>query len=388
MTQDAANYTGDTLVEQGGLILGDGENEVTLASGQVTVSENGLFGGYGGTAGSIDNQGVLRVGGDGLARSGGDTAPVTNAGGSGAKTLDGIEIITVKGDSDGEFTKSGRIVAGANNYWLARGEGNNWYLSSTEIPQDESVPGILRPEGGSYLANLMAANSLFNLRYHDRAEERYVTDPVSGEQHVTRMWLRNEGGHQRSRDASGQLKTQANRYVMQLGADVARWQTGGDSALHLRLMGGYARQQATTQNSFVGYRSRGTVSGQSLGLYGSWQQDALRGLGGYVDAWAQHSWFKGSIKGDEIAGESYHLNGITASLETGYTWHVADRNEREQVFVRPQAQVTWQGVKAGAHQEHNGTQVHGKGHDNIQTRAGAHLLVPRTAGPDALSPRT
>lgn len=62
MTQDAANYTGDTLVEQGGLILGDSENAVTLASGQVTVGENGLFGGYGGTAGSIDNQGILRVG--------------------------------------------------------------------------------------------------------------------------------------------------------------------------------------------------------------------------------------------------------------------------------------------------------------------------------------
>lgn len=449
MTQDAANYTGDTRVEQGGLILGDGENEVTLASGQVTVGENGLFGGYGGTAGSIDNQGVLRVGGDDLARSGGDTEPVTftvgedltnsgtvmistpgrtgagnllhilgdyhgnggmlaintvlggddsmtdrmlvegntsgttavavtNAGGTGAKTLDGIEIITVKGDSAGEFTKSGRIVAGAYDYWLARGEGdnwNNWFLSSTEIPQDDSTAGILRPEGGSYLANLTAANSLFNLRYHDRAGEHYVTDPVSGEQHVTRMWLRNEGGHQRSRDASGQLKTQANRYVMQLGADVARWQTGGDSALHLGLMGGYARQQATTQNNFVGYRSRGTVSGQSLGLYGSWQQDAQRGLGGYVDAWAQHSWFKGSIKGDEIAGESYHLNGMTASLETGYTWHVADRNEREQVFIRPQAQVTWQGVKSGAHKEHNGTQVHGKGHDNIQTRAGARLFI-------------
>lgn len=48
VTREAAGYTGDTLVEQGGLILGDDKNDVTLASAAVTVEKNGLFGGHGG----------------------------------------------------------------------------------------------------------------------------------------------------------------------------------------------------------------------------------------------------------------------------------------------------------------------------------------------------
>ncbi|EMK7712822.1 autotransporter outer membrane beta-barrel domain-containing protein, partial [Yersinia enterocolitica] len=50
---------------------------------------------------------------------------VTNLGGSGATTLNGIELIKVNGLSDGEFIKQGRIVAGAYDYSLARGVGTN-----------------------------------------------------------------------------------------------------------------------------------------------------------------------------------------------------------------------------------------------------------------------
>ena len=60
---------------------------------------------------------------------------VNNLGGSGAKTLNGIEVISVGGNSAGEFAQEGRIVAGAWEYHLARGEGinnANWYLSNRE----------------------------------------------------------------------------------------------------------------------------------------------------------------------------------------------------------------------------------------------------------------
>ncbi|WP_213994184.1 autotransporter outer membrane beta-barrel domain-containing protein, partial [Sodalis sp. dw_96] len=75
----------------------------------------------------------------------GDTlVAVSNGGGSGAQTVDGIELISVGGSSDGEFTQSGRIVAGAYDYTLERGTGTNaanWYLnSSTAAPAPGPSP--------------------------------------------------------------------------------------------------------------------------------------------------------------------------------------------------------------------------------------------------------
>lgn len=76
--------------------------------------------------------------------SGNTTVSVTNAGGSGAATLNGIELITVGGQSEGEFTQSGRIVAGAYDYRLTRGQGSNsgnWYLVSRDTtPVDPVIP--------------------------------------------------------------------------------------------------------------------------------------------------------------------------------------------------------------------------------------------------------
>ena len=82
----------------------------------------------------------------------GDTSGTTkvrinNMGGNGAYTQNGIELISVLGVSDGEFIKDGRIVAGAYEYFLNRGDGittdnNNWYLTST-IPS--IIPPIVTP---------------------------------------------------------------------------------------------------------------------------------------------------------------------------------------------------------------------------------------------------
>ncbi len=45
---------------------------------------------------------------------------MNNAGGTGAKTLNGIELIHVDlGKSEGEFVQAGRIVAGAYDYTRA-----------------------------------------------------------------------------------------------------------------------------------------------------------------------------------------------------------------------------------------------------------------------------
>ncbi|MFV8800693.1 autotransporter outer membrane beta-barrel domain-containing protein [Yersinia sp. LJYL362] len=311
--------------------------------------------------------------------SGNTLVSVTNAGGSGATTLNGIELIQVNGLSDGDFVQSGRIVAGAYDYSLARGVGtnaSNWYLTSlSNLPFDPENPvgpgeETKRPEAGSYTANLAAANNMFVTRLHDRLGETQYIDALTGEQKVTSMWLRNEGGHNRSRDTSGQLKTQSNRYVMQLGGDIAQWSNDGLDHLHLGVMAGYGNSKSDT-HAKSGYKSSGSVDGYTAGVYSTWYANDEDKSGLYVDGWAQYSWFNNGVQGDGLATEEYKSKGITASVESGYTFKIGEnQSKNETYFIQPKAQITWMGVKADEHREANGTQVSGQGDGNIQTRLG------------------
>ncbi|KYZ90247.1 hypothetical protein ACM47_22500 [Escherichia coli] len=94
----------------------------------------------------------------------------------------------------------------------------------------------LRPESGSYIANLAAANTMFTTRLHDRLGDTQYIDMLTGEVKTTSLWMRNVGGHTRFKDSSGQLSTQSNRYVLQLGGDLAQWRAllqivGGDKLI-------------------------------------------------------------------------------------------------------------------------------------------------------------
>ncbi len=86
------------------------------------------------------------------------------------------------------------------------------------------------------------------------------------------MWMRHVGGHERFRTGDGQLNTQANRYVLQLGGDLAQWSSTQDR-WHLGVMAGYANQHSNTQSNHVGYKSDGRISGYSAGLYATWYQN-------------------------------------------------------------------------------------------------------------------
>jgi autotransporter family porin len=327
--------------------------------------------------------------------SGTTQVAVTNAGGSGAKTLNGIEVVTVGGNSAGEFTQKGRIVAGAYDYTLARGQGGNagnWYLTNNgETPVDPVNPDNggdtpdngggdkphtpdIRPEGKAYASNMQAANTLFNMTLHDRLGETHYVDAL-GQEHTTSLWLRQVGGHTRSNDGSGQNKTQANRYVAQLGGDIAQWSSDGADRFHLGVMAGYANQHSNTRNHRNGYSADGSVNGYSTGLYGTWFQDNEEKTGAYVDTWMLYNWFDNSVSSKGASSESYKSKGLTASVETGYTWKVGERSDHESYYVQPQAQVTWMGVKADDHKEKNGTVVQFGGDDNVQTRLGARFFI-------------
>lgn len=469
LTQSAAQYTGNTDVNLGILTLGDVDNAVSLASSAVNVARGAVFGGYGSTAGDVNNQGTfvlgeygvveatplqfavggnltnassvligqsgaragntLQVSGDyvgnngtihfntvlgndssatdrmviGGSTSGNTTVSVTNAGGSGAATLHGIELITVGGKSEGEFTQSGRIVAGAYDYRLTRGQGSNsgnWYLVSRDttpvdpvIPDPdpgtgpdtgsgtdpdtgtEPKPDWIRPEASLYGVNMAAANTLFTHRLHDRLGETHYVDALTGEKKVTSMWLRNVGGHTRSKDSSGQMNTQSNRYVMQMGGDIAQWSSDSENRYHLGVMAGYANQKSNARNHLNGNKADSSINGYSLGIYGTWLQDSEAKTGAWVDTWLLYNWFDNTVSGKSAGSESYKSKGFTASVEGGYTWKLGDRDERTAYYIQPKAQAIWMGVKADDLTESNGTRVTGEGDGNIQTRLGARAFI-------------
>ena len=325
--------------------------------------------------------------------SGSTTVYVKNAGGSGAATLNGIELITVNGDeSPADAFRQGdaRIAAGAFEYQLKQ-QGKNWYLTSYQSvnEEDNSSEGnsestetptpVLRPEAGSYVANLAAANTLFVMRLNDRAGETRYIDPVTEQERSNRLWLRQIGGHNAWRDSNEQLRTTSHRYVSQLGADLL---TGGftdSDSWRLGVMAGYARDYNSTHSSVSDYRSKGSVRGYSAGLYATWFADDISKKGAYIDAWAQYSWFKNSVKGDELAYESYSAKGATVSLEAGYGFALNKSFGLEAAkytwIFQPQAQAIWMGVDHNAHTEANGSRIENDANNNIQTRLGFRTFI-------------
>ncbi|HDJ1089697.1 TPA: autotransporter barrel domain-containing lipoprotein [Escherichia coli] len=376
---------------------------VLFKEGALTVNKGGI------------SQGELTGGGNLNATLGGDNSPtdkmnvkgdtqgntrvrVDNIGGVGAQTVNGIELIEVGGNSAGNFAlTTGTVEAGAYVYTLAKGKGNdekNWYLTSKwdgvtppDTPDpinnppvvDPEGPSVYRPEAGSYISNIAAANSLFSHRLHDRLGEPQYIDSLHSQGSASSMWMRHVGGHERSRAGDGQLNTQANRYVLQLGGDLAQWSSNAQDRWHLGVMAGYANQHSNTQSNRVGYKSDGRISGYSAGLYATWYQNDANKTGAYVDSWALYNWFDNSVSSDNRSADDYDSRGVTASVEGGYTFEAGTFSGSEGTlntwYVQPQAQITWMGVKDSDHTRKDGTRIETEGDGNVQTRLGVKTYL-------------
>ena len=331
----------------------------------------------------------------------GDTAGdtflrVSNLGGRGAETLNGITLVEVQGQSGGEFIQDNRIVAGAYDYRLYR-DGKAWKITSlddleTWLPiigesgEEGSggeggvgTPGkgqlTLRPEGAAYAANLAAASRLFDTRREDR-QGTWYTDPQTGGARHTALWLRTGGSHGRLSAGEGQLKTRANSAVTQLGSDLRVTES-----TRLGVMAGYGTSRSRSASSLTGYRARGEVQGYGAGVYGSWQAAGAEERGLWAAGTLQYGRFDNSVGGEGQAGESYKSAGLTASLEAGYVIPLGE-GERTRVFVQPQARAAWSGVRADEHTEANGTRVRSSGQDNVRSSVGVKTFMKSHAALD------
>jgi len=387
-TEKAASSTiNASLTNRGRLVL----NPTPTSAGNILT----VNGDYTGLPGSSVSLGSVLAGDDSLTdrlvvtgnTRGASTLFVTNENGGGAQTLDGIQLISVGGRSDAVFSLGNRVVAGAYDYSLRKGNVSGsdpagWYLTSFTSESSQPAAELVRmyrPEAAAYTANLQAANTLFDLSVRDRSGETRYTDPVTGENRTTSLWMRNLGSHGETSMADGQNRTQTNRYVLQLGGDVIQGSTNGTDALHAGLMGGYGRADSSAHNGLTGRDAKGSVSGYSAGVYGTWYQNAEVKTGAWAGTWAQYNWFRNEVSGDMLQTERYSSQGIKASVEGGYAWQVKSWESgpgmENSVFIEPHAQAIWSGIRADDHTEAGGTRVQGKGNDGVTTRLGLRTYL-------------
>ncbi len=342
--------------------------------------------------------------------SGQSRVVIRNAGGQGAQTVQGIELITIGGESNAVFTLLGRAVGGQYEYFLVKDLNGNWYLRSqleeqpetpheclqdpalpqceitlpvepidpedpdtedpgsenpdtedpeTEDPDTEKPPTpqpVLRPETGAYLANQYAMDSLLQ----HRARERMIAaDAVEG----ARTWA--STGHSEQRMQAGDqqtLRTQQQR--LQMGTDIAAFDHGKGRLGALFTAG---RADSTARSTVTGYAAQGRVEGGALGVYAHWTGEAL-----YLDASVQHGRFSNRVQGEGVAMERYDTQLWQSTLEAGYrfraghignsTWH-----------LQPQVQVTHTRATMDAHVEDNGTVVEQIAGGGLSTRLGLRL---------------
>ena len=418
--EDVFSPNSSHLVESGGQLDLNGFNQ-KIAS----LTNGGIVKIAGSSAGTILNVTGDYVGNNGLLIFntvlgednsvtdrliiGGNTAgntqvTVNNLGGSGAKTLNGIELISVGGDSDGNFIQTGRLAAGAFDYKLQRGVGENnknWYLISDissldpgnpgnpgnpENPENPENPGnpenpenppviqVVRPEVGAYSANFVGARNMFTTDISDRLGETEYTDTMTGERKLTSLWIKNTGGHTRSHDNSGQLHTQSNRYALMLGGDIADGYTSDGGAWRLGALGGYGYHHSKTRSNVTNYHAKGEVEGYTAGLYGVWYASGTDEKGYYADAVINYNWFNNTVDGQDIASEKYRSRGLSASFENGYVFQTSS-SPRLNSYIQPKLKVSWSGIDMDDHREHNGTRVSAVGENNVKTSLGVRAFL-------------
>ncbi|ENK1427383.1 TPA: autotransporter barrel domain-containing lipoprotein [Escherichia coli] len=325
----------------------------------------------------------------------------TVIGSGGSLTLRDLQGDEVEADKTLHIAQNGTVVAeGDYGFRLTTAPGDGLYvnygLKALNIHGGQKL--TLAEHGGAYGAtadmsakiggegdlaiNTVRQVSLSNGQ-NDYQGATYVqmgtlrTDASQGS--ASSMWMRHVGGHERSRAGDGQLNTQANRYVLQLGGDLAQWSSNAQDRWHLGVMAGYANQHSNTQSNRVGYKSDGRISGYSAGIYATWYQNDANKTGAYVDSWALYNWFDNSVSSDNRSADDYDSRGVTASVEGGYTFEAGTFSGSEGTlntwYVQPQVQITWMGVKDSDHTRKDGTRIETEGDGNVQTRLGVKTYL-------------
>lgn len=320
---------------------------------------------------------------------------ISNIGGMGAQTVNGMQVVSVGGNSDAAFSLSRPVVVGAWEYSLNQHTDGNWYLESASTapapeptpdpvptPDDNSVvpdpvpapddnndggytpPEMsnLAPEVGAYLGNYLAAQDMF---LHKRDDRDQLT--LRNEDDLN-TWMYVKGRYHENDVAGGKVNYDTTQYVMQVGSDFIskKMDTG---VLHSGMMFG-AGQAKTDATSTGSKRSaQGKVDGVNVGVYATWQEDQQLRKGSYIDSWASFGWYHNKLRSDDRSDESYNSQGFAASLEAGHAWIVDSESERTWK-IEPQIQAVYSYLDQDDHTDADGVRITTLDNDSILGRVG------------------
>lgn len=328
--------------------------------------------------------------------SGKSTVEVRNIGGKGADTIEGIEIITVGEQSDGEFKLIGDyirrsvdvVVAGAHTYKLHQGSvsnstNGNWYLrSETEdegyqagIPVYEAYPQFLLG-----LNNLPTMQQRVGNRYWNNAGNMMITQgtdavevyaPAQEVGSVTQangVWGRIEGAHTKMEPNTSitDANYDFNAYKMQAGLDGMVYENEQG-----RLIAGgtvhYTHGLASIWSPYDADLGRGRIKtdGYGLGANLSWFGDD----GFYVDNQAQLTWYRSelSYEGDESELKDGKNNGFGYALSS----EIGKRFALNQYWsLTPQAHLQYSNVDFSDFKDVFGAHISRQKGESLHVRLG------------------
>ena len=328
--------------------------------------------------------------------SGKTTVAVRNIGGQGADTVEGIEIISVGGQSDGEFKLIGNytrrsvgvVVAGAHTYKLHQGStsnptNGNWYLrSETEdegyqagIPVYEVYPQFLLG-----LNNLPTMQQRVGNRYWNNAGNMMIAQgadaaetfaPAAEAGSVTQtngVWGRIEGSYTKMEPntSATDANYDFNAYKMQAGLDglVHENEQG-------KLIAGgtvhYTHGLASIWSPYDADLGRGRIKtdGYGFGANLSWFGDD----GFYVDNQAQLTWYRSELSyaGGRSQLKDSKNNGFGYALSS----EVGKRFTLDQHWsLTPQAQLQYSSVDFSDFTDVFGADVSRQKGDSLRARLG------------------
>ncbi|HDT2106476.1 TPA: autotransporter outer membrane beta-barrel domain-containing protein [Enterobacter roggenkampii] len=328
---------------------------------------------------------------------------VSNMGGLGAQTVNGMEIVRVGGSSEAQLTLAKPVVAGAYEYNLYQHGDGNWYLESkatpSDIPADDTDtdnggntdngsntdnggntdngsntdnggntdngsnrgPEVMAPEVGAYLGNYLAAQSMF---LHKRDDRDQIT--FRNEEDLN-TWMYVKGRYHENNAGGDKVSYDTTTTVLQVGSDFMSKPM--DNGI-LRAGGMFGAGQAKTHSDAKHNvrDAQGKVDGFNVGLYATWQEDQKLRLGSYVDTWAAYSWYNNKVTSNRN-DEDYDSEGFAASVEVGHAWVIDSENERTWK-IEPQAQVIYSYLDQENHTDRDGVRITTLDNDGLFGRLG------------------
>jgi fibronectin-binding autotransporter adhesin len=378
------NLLGGTVNITGGTLAGTGTVGATTlaAAGAIAPGSNGIgtltiAGDYTSTDGLLQIQTALgddTSATDLLVINGNSTGTtnvrVTNLGGAGGQTVNGIKIIDVVGTSTGTFSLLGdteyegqqAVIGGAYLYGLHQGTitdaDGDWYLRSILNPDDDTP--VFQPAAPVIETYAAAALQAFNASesLQQRVGNRSWSDDTEG----AGIWGRIEARHT-------SLGPDGSTTSASYAVDTWRLQAGVDGVLSQSEAGtviaGVNLQAGTISADISSASGDGSIDGTALGLGATLTWYAENGF--YLDAQGKLNWFDSTLVANRLDGALVSGNagfGYALSFEAGQRLTLGDGWS-----VTPQAQLSYSDVDFESFDSYGST-VALKSGDSLLARLG------------------